>query len=129
VSATLLDTQALLWLFDANSKLSPAALEQIIEPGAELYVSYASAWEIAIKHGNGKLQLPDQPEPFLLKHLELNKIRLLPISIASIFAAGRLPRHHKDPFDRLIAAQCLRQDLTLISIDTVFDSYGVRRVW
>jgi PIN domain nuclease of toxin-antitoxin system len=129
VSAVLLDTQALLWLLDANPKLSGTALGTITQAGIELFFSYASAWEVAIKHGSGKLILPDEPEPFLLKHLTLNKVRLLPISIGSIFLAGSLPAHHKDPFDRLIAAQCLRHDLTLISIDTAFDVYGVRRVW
>jgi PIN domain nuclease of toxin-antitoxin system len=129
LSATLLDTQALLWLLGANPKLSALASKRMTEPGAELFFSYASAWEIAIKYGNGKLHLSEPPETFLLKHLTLNKIRLLPISIGSIFLAGALPPHHKDPFDRLIAAQCLRHDLTLVSIDTAFDDYGVRRVW
>ncbi len=104
-------------------------MKRMTEAGAELFFSYASAWEIVIKYGNGKLRLPDTPERFLLNHLTLNKIRLLPISIGSIFRAGALPPHHKDPFDRLIAAQCLRHDLTLVSIDTVFDDYGVRRLW
>lgn len=128
-SQTLLDTQALLWLFDNNPKLSSAALTIISEPGVELFFSYASAWEISIKHGSGKLKLPDLPKQYLLKHLVLNKIRFLPISLQSIFLTGSLPYHHRDPFDRLIAAQCLRYDLTLISSDPLFDPYGVRRVW
>jgi PIN domain nuclease of toxin-antitoxin system len=129
VSATLVDTQALLWLLDGNPKLSSIALTQLGAPASELFFSYASVWEIAIKYGKGKLTLPEPPESFLLKQLTLNKVRLLPISIGSIFHAGQLPAHHKDPFDRLIAAQCLRHDLTLISIDQAFDTYGVRRVW
>lgn len=126
---TLLDTQALLWLIDDNPKLSSAALTIIARPGVELFFSYASAWEIAIKHGSGKLNLPDAPEPYLMKHLVLNKIRFLPISLQSIFLAGSLPYHHRDPFDRLIAEQCQRYDLTLVSSDPHFDPYGVRRVW
>jgi PIN domain nuclease of toxin-antitoxin system len=73
--------------------------------------------------------LPAPPEPFLIDQLTSNRIRLLPISIGSIFYTGQLPAHHKDPFDRLIAAQCLRHSLTLISVDTIFDAYGVRRVF
>lgn len=129
MSATLVDTQALLWLLDGNPKLSSIALTRLGEPASELFFSYASVWEIAIKYGKGKLTLPEPPERFLLKQLALNKVRLLPISIGSIFHAGQLPAHHKDPFDRLIAAQCLRHDLMLISIDQTFDAYGVRRVW
>jgi PIN domain nuclease of toxin-antitoxin system len=126
----LIDTQALLWFLDGNPKLSGTALARISEPASELFFSYASAWEIAIKHGKGKLALPEAPEPFLLKHLTLNKVRLLPISIGSIFKAGTLPKgQHQDPFDRLIAAQCLRHDLTLLSSDRAFDAYGVRRIW
>ena len=129
MSGTLLDTQALLWFIDGNPRLSAPALGRIVEPGAELFVSYASVWEIAIKHGKGKLALPETPESYLLKQLSLNKVRLLPISVRSIFLAGALPHHHRDPFDRVIAAQCLRCDLTLLSSDAQFDAYGVRRVW
>lgn len=129
MSATLIDTQALLWFIAGNSKLSAPALSRIVEPGVELFFSYASAWEIAIKHGNGKLDLPEAPESYLIKQLSFNKIRLLPISVGSIFLAGALPHHHRDPFDRVIAAQCLRCDLTLLSSDVQFDAYGVRRVW
>ena len=130
MTRTLLDTQALLWLLDGNERLSEAATAAIVTPGIELFLSYASVWEIVIKHAKGKLELPEPPEPFLVKQLTLNRIRLLPISVASIFAVGRLPQmKHKDPFDRLIAAQCLRHDLTLVSVDAAFDSYGIRRVW
>jgi len=104
VSATLLDTHALLWLIDGNPMLGRAALGEIARPGAELFFSYASAWEIAIKFGIGKLELPESPEAFVMKHLKINKIRLLPISLSSIFSAGSLPLHHRDPFDRLIIA-------------------------
>jgi PIN domain nuclease of toxin-antitoxin system len=129
LTGTLIDTQALLWFISAPARLSAVALDRITAPGAELFFSYASAWEIVIKHANGKLTLPSEPEPFLIGQLTINKIRLMPISIGSIFRVGQLPLHHKDPFDRLIAAQCLRHDLTLISIDQAFDAYGVRRAW
>lgn len=125
----LLDTQALLWFLDDNVRLSDVARQTIAGPGAELFVSHVSAWEITIKHASGKLALPASPESFLIDQLARNRIRLLPISIASIFQTGQLPPHHKDPFDRLIAAQCLRHNLTLVSVDAVFDAYGVRRVW
>lgn len=129
MSATLLDTHTLLWLISNDPQLSPMALSQISMPGVELYFSYVSAWEIAIKHGLGKLPLPQAPEVFIPQHLALNFIRFLPISTHAIFLSGRLPFHHRDPFDRLIAAQCLHADLTLISRDAQLDAYGIRRVW
>jgi PIN domain nuclease of toxin-antitoxin system len=129
VSATLLDTHTLLWLVGNDPQLSSTALAQITTPGVELFFSYVSAWEIAIKYGLGKLSLPDTPEVYLTRHLTLNRIRYLPISTHAIFLAGRLPFHHRDPFDRLIVAQCLHADLTLISRDAQLDAYGARRVW
>ncbi len=129
LNMTLLDTHALLWWFDDNPKISSAARSRIAAPGVELFFSFASAWEISIKHGSGKLTLPTPPEEFLGKHLTENKIRWLPISASSIFLSGSLPLYHRDPFDRLIAAQCLRYDLTLLSADAQFDAFGVRRVW
>lgn len=125
----LVDTHALLWLIDNSPKLSQAATAQIREPGIELFFSHAGAWEIAIKFGLGKLELPQAPQTYLDKHLTLNRIRYLPISIHSIFLAGALARHHGDPFDRLMVAQCLYADLAIISHDVKLDAYGVRRVW
>ena len=126
----LVDTQVLLWLFNGDRKLSSSALQLLSAPTSERFFSHAGVWEIAIKYGKGKLQLPDSPDIFVTKHLKLNKIRPLPISMASIFAAGALPQgKHSDPFDRLMAAQCLRYNLTLVSCDPQFDSYGVRRIW
>jgi PIN domain nuclease of toxin-antitoxin system len=129
VNAALIDTHTLLWLIDNNPKLSTPALARISEPGIELFFSHAGAWEIAIKFGLGKLQLPQPPQAYLDKHLTLNKIRYLPISIHAIFLAGTLPHHHGDPFDRLMVAQCLYADLPILSHDQKLDAYGVRRVW
>ena len=129
MSSTLLDTHTILWLSDDSARLSTEARKHIQLPGVELFVSYVSAWEIAIKAGIGKLKLPQTPEDYLSKHLGLNGIRLLPISLHSIFLAGRLPLHHRDPFDRLLVAQCLYADIPIISHDIKFDAYGVKRIW
>jgi PIN domain nuclease of toxin-antitoxin system len=129
MSALLIDTHALLWLIDDSPKLSKPAIARISEPGIELFFSHAGAWEIAIKFGLGKLELPQAPQAYLDKHLTLNKIRYLPISIHSIFLAGTLAHHHGDPFDRLMIAQCLYADLTILSHDVKLDAYGVRRLW
>lgn len=129
MTAALLDTHALLWLIDDDSNLSTAARDRITTPGIELFFSYVGAWEIAIKHGLGKLTLPGSPEEFVTQQLAQNRIRFLPISVHAIFLSGRLPLHHRDPFDRLIVAQCLYANLSLISHDAQLDAYGIRRVW
>lgn len=129
MNAALIDTHALLWLIDNNPKLSEPARARIREPGIELFFSHAGAWEIAIKYGLGKLEIPLLPQEYLEKHLTLNKIRYLPISIHAIFLAGSLPHHHGDPFDRLMVAQSLYADLPLVSHDSQLDAYGVRRIW
>ena len=129
MSAALLDTHTLMWLINDSPQLSVAALKHIQTPGIELLFSYASVWEIAIKSGIGKLHLPQAPEPYLMKHLALNKVRLLPISLHAIFKSGTLPLHHRDPFDRLLIAQCLHAKLTIVSGDEKLDAYGVTRIW
>ncbi len=128
-SDRMLDTQALLWLFTEDDHLSANARHEISKAGIVLTTSHVSVWEIAIKHAKGKLPLPDAPEPYLAKQLAANRIRLLPISLASIYLAGRLPRHHGDPFDRLLVAQCLRAEVPLISSDKQLDAYDIRRIW
>lgn len=127
---TLLDTQTVLWMITTDGRrVSPAARERITTPGIELYVSHATGWEVAVKHGIGKLSLPEDPEVFFNRQMAANRLRWLPASVTSMFAAGRLPLHHKDPFDRLIVAQCLRFDLPLVSSDEQLDAYGIRRIW
>ena len=128
MTAALLDTHTLLWLIDGNPKLSAAALARIREPGIELFFSHAGAWEVTIKFGLGKLTLPEPPQAYIGRHLTLNRIRHLPISIHSIYLSGTLLRHHGDSFDRLMVAQCLYADLPIISADPKLDAYG-GRVW
>jgi PIN domain nuclease of toxin-antitoxin system len=95
----------------------------------ELLLSIASAWEIAIKVSTGKLTVGTEVGVFLTEQLALNDVSLLPISISALAKMAALPAHHKDPFDRLIIAQSLTESLTLLSVETTFDLYGVRRTW
>ena len=125
----LLDTQSLLWFLADAAKLSPAARQATADPSAALYASDASAWEIGIKYNKGNLPLPEPPEPYLTRQLAANAIASVPIFRATIFRAVALPRHHGDPFDRLIVAQSLRTGVPLISSDKQLDAYGVRRIW
>jgi PIN domain nuclease of toxin-antitoxin system len=116
----LLDTHALLWWL-ADEELAPSARAEIADPGNLVAVSAASAWEISIKKALGKLAAPDD----LAQQIEVNEFVPLPIAIAHALAAGQLPRHHADPFDRMLIAQAQIERLTVVSRDKRFDDYDV----
>jgi PIN domain nuclease of toxin-antitoxin system len=126
----LIDTQALIWFADGSAKLSAGAKAHIEDTSVRQLVSAASIWEMAIKIPLGKLTLRTGSLSDFLDLLRANLFELLPVSAEDAARVVNLPGgEHKDPFDRLIAAQCLQHDLTLVSIDPAFDAYGVRRVW
>ena len=117
----LLDTHTLIWWLAKNPTLSIAAKEVIADPDNLVFVSAASAWEIAIKKSLGKLQAPDD----LKKQMERQRFRELTIDIDSALAIEHLPNHHKDPFDRILIAQAMQEKLTIVSRDRIFKSYDV----
>lgn len=125
----LLDTHTFLWFIANNPELSKAAKELLEDSDTELFLSYASLWEIAIKVSLGKLSLPEPFEVFVAEQLEVNSIELLSFSLKHISAVVSLPFHHRDPFDRLLAAQSLTEAIPLVSRDTIFDEYRVNRHW
>jgi PIN domain nuclease of toxin-antitoxin system len=116
----LLDTRALLWWL-ADEGLNPGARDAIADPGNIVVVSAASAWEISIKKALGKLAAPDDLE----QQMQTGGLVPLPISIAHGIGAGQLPRHHEDPFDRMLIAQALAEGLTIVTRGKRFDDYGV----
>ncbi|MCW5968995.1 MAG: type II toxin-antitoxin system VapC family toxin [Blastocatellales bacterium] len=125
----LLDTHAFLWFIANDSQLSGRS-RAILEDGEnELLLSGASLWEIAIKISIGKLQLGGSFDSFIPQHLAINRIALLDISLQHLTAVSEMPRHHRDPFDRLIIAQAMTEQMPVISIDDKFDLYPIRRVW
>ena len=124
----LLDTHAFLYFLAGHERLSPGAREAM-EEGEEAYVSAASVWEIAIKASLGRLELPEDLESFLLEAMEAEALLPLPVTLAHAAMVRGLPWHHKDPFDRLLVAQALREGLALVSQDRLLDAYGVQRVW
>ncbi len=128
VTRYLLDTNAFLYFINNDSALSEAA-KNIIESEVELLISAASLWEIAIKFSIGKLNLPDSFENFIPAQLQQNDIGILPITLSHLEKVSTLPFHHKDPFDRLIIAQSVFENLTVLSTDAVFDLYGIQRIW
>lgn len=130
MSRVLIDAQALIWFAEDAAVLSQRALSLVDDPVIVRLASAASIWEMAIKIPLGKLTLKSGSLPQFVTMLKANQIELLPVSVEDAMGVADLPTSkHKDPFDRLIAAQCLRYDLTLASVDDAFDAYGVRRVW
>jgi len=110
----------LLWWL-ADEGLNVSAREAIADPANLVAVSAASAWEISIKKALGKLAAPDDLE----QQVQEGGFVTLPISPAHAVAAGRLPRHHEDPFDRMLIAQAIAEGLAIVTRDKRFDAYGV----
>ncbi len=125
----LLDTHAFLWWVAGDAGLSTAARVAIGEPGNAVFVSAASAWEIATKFRIGKLPGAVAIAADLERVLAAQGFLHLPISLAHGQAAGALPGPHKDPFDRMLIAQAMLDGIVLVSNETQFDAYGVRRLW
>ena len=125
----LLDTHAALWWIGDDKRLPVSARRTIAKAEAVRFLSVASAWELSIKSSLGKLRLPGPVGKFLEEHLPVNRIELLTITFADLTRVESLPFQHRDPFDRLIAAQALERDLAIVSPDRAFDKYGVKRIW
>lgn len=119
----LLDTHILLWALADDPRLGLRHRE-MLNGAAELYLSAASVWEISIKRSLGKLKAPDE----LIETARQAGCRPLTITWAHADAAGALPAHHADPFDRLLIAQAQIEAMTLVTADRAFASYGVRVV-
>jgi PIN domain nuclease of toxin-antitoxin system len=122
----LLDTHALLWWLTDSRKLGRRARAAIAGSANTVWVSAASAWEIAIKTALGRLEFKEPPEVCLPRELARNDFHELPVALDHALAVGTLPLHHTDPFDRLLIAQARAQALTLVTADSVFERYDVR---
>ena len=125
----LLDTHTLLWFLRDDPSLSTTAKALIQDPANRKLVSVASCWEIAIKVGRKKLALTEPSYDLLSRELLRNGIDLLSIELRHATFVETLPDHHRDPFDRLLAAQSLLEGIPLVSVDVKFDAYGVTRLW
>jgi PIN domain nuclease of toxin-antitoxin system len=124
----LLDTHTLRWWLDGSIRLSPAARNAIDATANSMVVSAVVPWELAIKTNLGKFDAQ-----VLLSRwdeiLDVQGFSELPIESAHAIQAGLLPRHHNDPFDRMLAAQAQATGWPIISADRIFEMYGVRRIW
>jgi PIN domain nuclease of toxin-antitoxin system len=118
----LLDAHALLWWLNGGSTLSAVARAAIAEPANETLVSAATVWELAIKQGLGKLKI----DADLLAEIDRVGFSGLPVTMEDGNLAGALPRHHKDPFDRMLVAQAKRLDALIVTRDRAFSSYDIK---
>jgi PIN domain nuclease of toxin-antitoxin system len=129
VTRLLLDTRAFLWWLAGDERLSVRAREAVGEELAPIFVSAASVWEIATKHRLGKLPAASAIVGDLAGVIESQGFVGLPITIRHGETAGALPGPHRDPFDRMLIAQALLDDLVLVSNEQAFGAYGARLLW
>lgn len=125
----LLDTSTFLWFVSDSDKLSTNARHFIADLENELFLSVASLWEIAIKTSLGKLELLRPFDQLIAEQIQLNTITVLPIQIHHLSEVIDLPFHHRDPFDRLIIAQSIVEQLPVITKDSAFSQYQARLIW
>ena len=125
----LLDTHAFLWMSLDDPKLCDNARNLLADPNNELLLSPASYWEIAIKISTGAYTLSEPLDEFVNREVERNEFGILSIGINHAAIVAQLPFHHRDPFDRMLIAQALCEDIAIVGKDEVFDQYNVRRVW
>lgn len=125
----LLDTHALIWALELPEKLGRDAEREITDPDNQLLLSAGSMWEIGIKVGLQKLELSAPYRDWMSRAIANLDLSILPITLEDSDVQGQLPRHHKDPFDRLLAAQSIVLQIPIVSQDEAFDAYGIRRIW
>jgi PIN domain nuclease of toxin-antitoxin system len=125
----LLDSHAFYWWDEGAPQLSEAAKDAIADPANDKFVSAATAWEVAIKLASGKepglLRIVTDTASIMAAHGFIE----LPVTIRHAQVAGKLPPHHKDPFDRMLVAQALVEGMRIVSCDTIMDQYAVTRLW
>ncbi len=125
----LLDTQCLLWWFTEPERLNSKAIEQIIDLDNEIFFSVASAWEIAIKVGIGKLPLPEPVDIYIASRMRLLGAKYLDIVFPHACQVAKLPLLHRDPFDRILVAQAQIEAMTLVTADKILTEYDLDLLW
>ena len=125
----LLDTNAIIWWDSKSSKLSKKAEDAIRDASSEIFISVVSAWEMQIKAQIGKLKQNKPWRDVIREQIQVNGFSLLRPELSHIEVLDSLPFHHKDPFDRLLIAQAIHENLTLVSNDLKFQAYPVTLLW
>ena len=125
----LLDTEIWLWSLTTPERMSDGARDALEDAANELCLSAVSAWEISIKAALGKLALPDAPARYIPSRMAQMGVQGLAVEHPHAWRVYDLPVHHKDPFDRLLIAQALVEDMTVVSADPQFRNYTVKLLW
>jgi PIN domain nuclease of toxin-antitoxin system len=125
----LFDTHALLWAITDDGRLSKRARELFTSTQRELVFSVAGIWEILTKVQIGKLSLPKPASTYLTEQLVMNDIQVISIRMPHVLRLERLPMHHRDPFDRILIAQSLEEELPIVSADPLLQSYSASILW
>ena len=125
----LLDTCVFLWIVRDPTELSTNAQTLITDSSHTLYLSVISVWEIAIKHGLGRLPLAEPPHIYVPTERDKHDILALELHEAAVLELRRLPKHHQDPFDRMLVGQAIADGLTLLTPDNHIQAYPVRTLW
>jgi len=124
----MLDTHAAIWYLTGDALLSPDAKQIINDTANRIYLSIVSAWELSIKINIGKLRFPGNAAGFI-KNAQTYDIIIIPIETSHLSALEQLPLFHRDPFDRLLVATAICEQLTFISVDKNISHYNVPLVW
>ena len=125
----ILDTHTFLWWNLDDPRLSQTAHEVIATGENDLFLSAASAWEIAIKTARGRLILPEAPDRYVANRMLLHRLQPLPIQLSHALHVFNLPGLHQDPFDRLLIAQSQLENLPLLTVDPEISRYEVSIIW
>ena len=125
----LLDTHAFLWSITGDDRLSETAKKTFLDPDNRLFFSAASLWEICIKKSLEKLSLRSGWLKTIQDEMKVNAIQWLPVEMSHCAELTKLPFHHRDPFDRMLIAQAMIEDLQLLSRDVRLSAYEIKRIW
>ena len=125
----LIDTHTFLWIISNDQKLSEKAKNLYLHTENIIFFSLASIWEMVIKISLKKLSIEEPLKDFVQSQIKGNDIKILNIEIKHILSLENLPYYHRDPFDRLIISQSMNENIPLLSSDTVFDLYPIKRIW
>jgi PIN domain nuclease of toxin-antitoxin system len=125
----LLDTSAFIWSVWEDNKLSTKARDCYSDEKNRIFLSLVSVWEMTIKYQIGKLSFKDNPKNWIEDFCRARKIEFLPISINDIFTLNQLPLIHKDPFDRILIAQAMANDMAMLTSDNLITQYDVKTIW
>jgi PIN domain nuclease of toxin-antitoxin system len=125
----LIDTHIFIWYIQ-NSERLPSSIATYINDGRnDILLSIASVWEMAIKQSTGKLNLGLPYASFIAEQMRLNSIELLSLRLYHLEVVTTMPFHHRDPFDRILIAQAMLENIGIVSADSIFSSYPVQRIW